>query len=93
LDLPRGSFAWVFRGTARGAFHWTCATASSARARSPAFDRRGLRNPLESGNDAGRELYARLVPRCGSFPENGRVIVVPDGPFTPEPGDPGRRRP
>jgi CHAT domain-containing protein len=80
---PRGSFAWVFRGD--GARRVPLGDAEPlgrlVRAQRRVIEE-GLRNPLESGNEAARELYTRLVaPVRELLPENARVIVVPDGPL------------
>ncbi len=80
---PRGSFAWVFRGEGarRVPLVDTERLGGLLRAYRGVIEE-GLRDPIESGNEAARELYARLVaPVRELLPANGRVIVVPDGPL------------
>ena len=80
---PRGSFAWVFRGDGarRVPLVDTDRLGGLLRAYRGVIEE-SLRDPIESGNEAARELYVRLVaPVRELLPENGRVIVVPDGPL------------
>jgi CHAT domain-containing protein len=80
---PRRSYAWVITPRRRECFRLPPADEIRGLVEQyKAFVEKSLRDPLETGNAAGRRLYDLLIaPAAQLMPAGARIVILPDGPL------------